>query len=93
MELFTIYERKGRQADRTWKENTKTTYYINFEDDPALDELSEGRFDRDKFMEKLSSFHQELSKLLSEIHEISPIPETFHKELLDLLKLYYFVGG
>jgi hypothetical protein len=34
-----------------------------------------------------------LRKLLEEIEEIGPIPEMFHARLIELLRIYYVVGG
>jgi len=31
--------------------------------------------------------------VINDVEEISPLPELFHKNLIDLLKMYYFVGG
>jgi predicted AAA+ superfamily ATPase len=37
--------------------------------------------------------HSELRKLIEETSDFTPYPEPFHRELIDLLCAYYFVGG
>ena len=46
------------------------------------------------FKEFLSAIgKQELRKLIEEKKAVTPFPETFHIELIDLLKKYFFIGG
>jgi len=35
----------------------------------------------------------QLKELLEKKKDIDPLPESFHQELIDLLKIYYYIGG
>lgn len=46
------------------------------------------------FLEFLDAFQQkELRELIENTNELNPYPAPFHNELLDLLRIYYFIGG
>jgi predicted AAA+ superfamily ATPase len=46
------------------------------------------------FLEFLDAVNQtELRQLIETTAEFTPYPELFHKQLIDLLRTYYFVGG
>lgn len=46
------------------------------------------------FLEFLDAVNQsELRQLIETTKEFAPYPELFHRELIDLLRTYYFVGG
>jgi len=46
------------------------------------------------FLEFLDAINQNgLRKLIENTKEFDPYPEPFHRELIDLLRIYYYVGG